>query len=922
MATSSGISVAEQESNRDHIITVVRSKKPLGKQFVRNPDGTVSKQSVVKMGLCKAVMHYVPTPEAFKVLLEQVANDPHAAIINASFDGIAIAEPFVIGTARAIQRYTGIPVSDRARQKGVHLIEINGKTYKVIGRFKENVRPSSWQLLDRDIDRHTPVQFAKMSTSEWLRAVCSLIPGVTDITYCHAPSTSARVLLDGVPVGGGNGHVWIQVRDPADVERFRTAITISAVENGMSWRKPRYSRTEPDKVVGYSLTTPIDTSVMTPGRLVFVGKPVVGPGLTVAPLLVTIHLSDSTQLLDTAKLLLPAPEHIRQVTRKAGVEMAVQSSATGLCVTSNDLTLDTELETRDRGVTTVRALLELGKSVKIRCQTPFRDSSSFSAFYSTNPDGKPFVFDSGTSTTHWLDDSEARTVALISATGQVSRMLARANTDCGAPFEPDSIGALTIIHKQDPPQYRRIRAELKKAKDVSVPGIEQAMKAQAVANQAAQTHHGYAVDTIARLTVDGFGPIAYEGTLYVVDADSGLWTQYSADALARLVAQTHDGNDNCVRKSDYSGIAQHIVSLASDESFFRDPPIGLACPGGFFQVKGNDIEVVPLTPHHRQRVMLSITPCEMDIPLFMGFLHETFQSTDSQDEAEQLMLVQEMNGATMLGIAYRYQKAFLFYEPFGRAGKGVLTTITSELVPKEFVKAVSPFVWDREYYIATLARARLNVVGEMPDGEPIPAAAFKTVLGGDMLTGRHPTHRPVSFRSEAAHVFCSNHFPYTKDHGEAFYARWKIVSFPNSRLVSGLPQDPGLAERIIAQELPGIAHWALEGAMRVLRNGGYSSSVVHDRLMAQWRRSTNSLEEFIAEACTVGDKEYSIVRSAFYRHYAAWCEETGRKPFAKGRVKDLLEHNIGLGITWARIDGIELFRGVQMRTDLDVFKAD
>jgi putative DNA primase/helicase len=148
------------------------------------------------------------------------------------------------------------------------------------------------------------------------------------------------------------------------------------------------------------------------------------------------------------------------------------------------------------------------------------------------------------------------------------------------------------------------------------------------------------------------------------------------------------------------------------------------------------------------------------------------------------------------------------------------------------------------------------------------------------------------------------------------------VSFPNSRLVSGLPQDPGLAERIIAQELPGIAHWALEGAMRVLRNGGYSSSVVHDRLMAQWRRSTNSLEEFIAEACMVGNKEYSIVRSAFYRHYAAWCEETGRKPFAKGRVKDLLEHNIGLGITWARVDGIELFRGVQIRTDLDAFEVN
>ncbi|MBK6593297.1 MAG: hypothetical protein IPG23_11425 [Burkholderiales bacterium] len=445
------------------------------------------------------------------------------------------------------------------------------------------------------------------------------------------------------------------------------------------------------------------------------------------------------------------------------------------------------------------------------------------------------------------------------------------------------------------------------------------MKAQIAKTAAAQTHHGYAMDILERLTVDGFAPVAYEGTLYVVDSTTGMWIKYSTDALARLVANTHDGKYACERKSDYIGIAQHIVSLATNESFFKDVPIGLACPGGFYQVKDNAIEVVPLTAHHRQRVMLNVTPRKMAIPTFTGFLHETFESGDPQDEVEQVRLLQEMDGTIMLGIAYRYQKAFLKYEPFGRAGKGVNTKITCALVPSEFVTAVSPFVWDREYYIASLAGARLNVVGELPDGDAIPAAAFKTVLGGDMLTGRHPTHRPISFTNEAGHLFCSNHLIYTKDHGEAFFARWRILYFPNSRLVSGLPQDAGLADRIIAQELPGIAHWALEGALRVIRNGGYSSSVVHDRLMAQWRRSTNSLEEFISECCLTGDNGYSLLRSAFYKNYTAWCEETGRKPFAKGRVKDLLEHNIGLGISWAKVEGYETFRGIQMRPDMDAF---
>ena len=457
---------------------------------------------------------------------------------------------------------------------------------------------------------------------------------------------------------------------------------------------------------------------------------------------------------------------------------------------------------------------------------------------------------------------------------------------------------------------------------MSVAAVEDAIKAHLAKISQVQTHHGYAVDIIDKLTVDEFAPVGYEGMLYVVDPVTGLWIRCPRDSLARRVAEVHDGQDNCVRSSDYSGIAQHIISLVSDEAFFKDAAVGLACPGGFYRVRDNAIEVVPLTPHHRQRVMLDVTPRKMETPLFFGFLHETFQSPNPDDEAQQLALVQEMDGAIMLGIAYRYQKAFLLYEAFGRAGKGVKVKITTALVPSSFVVAVSPFVWDREYYIAALASARLNTVGELPDGEPIPAAAFKTVLGGDLLTGRHPTHRPVSFRCEAAHLFSSNHLIFTKDHSEAFFARWKIVEFPNSRLRTGLPQDAGLADRIIAQELPGIAYWALEGAMRVIRQGGYSESVVHDRLMAQWRRGISSLEEFIHECCLVGDPAYAILRSALYKHYTAWCAETGRRAFAKGRVKELLEHNVGLGVSLARVDGYELFRGVQMRPDLDVFSVE
>ena len=402
------------------IITVIGDRHhPLGKCFALNSDGTVSKNASVNVSLGVAKMHRVDTPEQFAALLEKVGNDPHAAIINASFKGIEVGERFLILSANELAERTGIAATDRERQKGVHPVTYNGKPYKAVCRFKENVEPSCWQLFDRDIDKHTPAQFADMTPAQWVQAVDKIVPGFANVTYCHVPSTSSRVLKDGKPVGGGNGHVWVKFNNPGDLERFRTATMVCAAQADMTWLKSRYSRKEPGTVVGQSLCTIIDPSVFTPGRFVFVGKPVVKDGLTVLPLTAVIH-TGTTDALDTTATVLPAPEVIRAVTRKAGAEMDVRSTGTGLRISANDLSLDTEVETKSHGNKTVRELLALGIKGKIRCQTPFRDSSSFAAFYDVNADGKPYVYDSGTSTTHWISEFDGDVDASKPARGNIA----------------------------------------------------------------------------------------------------------------------------------------------------------------------------------------------------------------------------------------------------------------------------------------------------------------------------------------------------------------------------------------------------------------------------------------------------------------------------------------------------------------------
>lgn len=682
--------------NGPEIITVVRDpKNALGKQFTKNPDSSIYKKSAVSVSFGLAEMRHIKTHDELAQLLQDVGNDSHAAIINARFNGIEVGEKFIILSEREIESRLGILRTDRAKQAGIQQIAHNGQTYKAVGRFKENVRPSSWQFFDRDIDKHTPPQFASLTHEAWLAEINKFCPGISDVAICHVGSTSSRVLNDGKAEGGGNGHTWVKFSDPADVERFRSAVMVAATQAEMTWLKPRFSKSEPGKVVGQSLTTIIDPSVFTPGRLIFVGKPLASDGLTVEPLTADVHHGNQGAF-DSASVILPQAAAVREITRKAGVEMDISQSGDGLHITTHDLMLDTEIETEDHGSLTVREVLARGFDTKVRCQTPFRDSISFAALINTSKDGIPFVFDVGTSTTHWLNNDECEELKLIAANGIVQRLLTKSTEDCGAPFEPDAIDALRIVQNAKPADFQRIRASLKKAnKGISVVNLDKAMKlATADTIVVAQTHHGYACDVLEKFTIDGLKPVGFESSLFRVDKSSNLWVEVPFDAIVNQVTANHDAKTNCERGSDYKAIAQHVISISTNEDYFTDVAVGLATPCGFYQIIDGKIEVSPLAPAHRQRVMIDVSPSDIPTPLFDKFLHDTFQSITPGEELSQIELVQEVTGAIMVGIAHKYQKAVLYYDPFGRAGKGTLESIQRWLVPPAFHAAVSPFKWD------------------------------------------------------------------------------------------------------------------------------------------------------------------------------------------------------------------------------------
>ncbi len=440
------------------------------------------------------------------------------------------------------------------------------------------------------------------------------------------------------------------------------------------------------------------------------------------------------------------------------------------------------------------------------------------------------------------------------------------------------------------------------------------------------THAGYADNLIELLEEQSsVKPVGVEGMIYTYSESKGVWRGKLVTDFAVQVSKMFDGRENCSRRNDYLAIANHAYSVLADgnEDFFNNAPVGLACTGRFYRVSDNgEIEREELDHSHRQRVLSQAKPSVGPMPLFEKFLTETFAG---DPDNEQIDLLQEVIGSVLIGLMAKFEKVVLLKGP-GRSGKGTVMKIIESMLPEEVRSAVTPFRWDSEYYLANLAGKRVNVVGELPDDEPIPASYFKTVTGRDTLTGRHPGGRPFNFKNEAAHIFNTNHFVYTKDHTEAFYTRWILLEFRNSRIGREDEQVTDLAKQIIEKELSAVMAWALQGAKRLQARGYFPTTKVQTKLMTQWRHRTNTLLEFLLDrdVCVLGNgKIHSVRRSAFYEAYSAWCKATNRRPIGKVKMYDELEGHGAkqLGITLGKdASSTDVVRGVTLRSEDDVWE--
>jgi hypothetical protein len=394
--------------------------RPANKIVTRLPDGSVKSDKAPEGGRFVASTVQVPDLETLAAVLREVGKHPNMVISLSVFRDAPEGE-FAVVSAPELAEHLGVKEYDREALTGFHDV----KGMPTAARIKESMQVGNWLLFDRDMVDGMPTALAKLSFEEWREAVDLLFPGFATCGYVKVLSTKTRVTSNGEPIDptASSCHVFVKIDDPSRLKDAwsltlgRAAITEFHGEL-LGFFRPRRNRAT-GEVINRSWWTIYDRSTWSVARLVFDGAPTVrGDGLEVPPPLVDLTAGPALELTKMP-VLMPRKEKgaieeaLEQFlgTRPTVVPIQRAGKIVGIELTIYDMTMDLKLDT-ERGPMTV-GQLQKARAGHVRCQSPYRNSTSWAAYYNVHHDGSPFVFDTGTGEKHVLKREGLPTISEI-----------------------------------------------------------------------------------------------------------------------------------------------------------------------------------------------------------------------------------------------------------------------------------------------------------------------------------------------------------------------------------------------------------------------------------------------------------------------------------------------------------------------------
>jgi P4 family phage/plasmid primase-like protien len=444
------------------------------------------------------------------------------------------------------------------------------------------------------------------------------------------------------------------------------------------------------------------------------------------------------------------------------------------------------------------------------------------------------------------------------------------------------------------------------------------------AGSAAGFANGDHVELAKRLLIDlgceTIPIVSDQGAIWRYEADTGLWREITIPEQSqilhtysgRLVGVGEKQSPLKLKDSDIKGICKQAAMASwnkkeDEEGFFSKERPGLAFKNGFVSVTNDGAFLEPHSPDNRCRFALNIDFDPDAVPVrFLRYFEEVFAGDD--DARFKVSAIQDHVGSCLIGTATIYQRAIVFLGNAAGNGKSQIIDMIDVLFPGYAKSAIPPHLFAKENYAAALSGKRLNMVSEISATKIAGAHNLKAIISGDPITARRLFGAPFDMRSKAGHIFSCNELPATEDLTRGFFRRFVIISFNNSfdespnrvfRLGQTIASNPS--------ELAGIAAWAIQGAVRVLKSTDVTIPPSSNQLLNEWRANADQVIQFLMDVSSypIASTTAFVSLDTVYDIYKPWVRDTNHRPLAKKKLGERLKA-LGLGTRTKAANGYRI----------------
>jgi putative DNA primase/helicase len=306
---------------------------------------------------------------------------------------------------------------------------------------------------------------------------------------------------------------------------------------------------------------------------------------------------------------------------------------------------------------------------------------------------------------------------------------------------------------------------------------------------------------------------------------------------------------------------------------------------------------VCLVPHDRAHLIAKIAPVTFDrrarCRRFLRFLRRF------QPDLTQRRFLQEAVGRALLGGASTQALIFLYGD--GANGKSAFMETIAELLgayagrlKPESISGLTEGRGDQATPdFARLAGKRFVAIAELPRGAPLREGLVKTMTGGEPMPVRHLNKGFFDLLPEFIPFMSGNDLPEVGGLDHGIWRRLKFVHWP----VTLDPSEQRPLHEVVdgfLEERAGILNWAIEGALRFLRDGLKEPASVA-AMTAEHKADLDPVGAFIT-ACVRRQPGSQVQARVMYEAFVTFCaanamrawKETafGRALKKKGLVRD------------------------------------